>query len=159
MDYNSLDINEKINTKAVLSAWAKYSVDHFKEELQEHVYGRRMRKGNRRSGQLKRTWYQAASDDRVVMNFLLYGRFLDMGVGFVKAKGRKKVKGLTVTHTDRIVARQLKEGRTGRTRRPWYSKRKTYEVKRLREELARLHVTIPLEALENTLSIRVNVPL
>lgn len=162
MRYEDLNINQKINTKAALAAWAKYSVEHFQAELDKKVYGLRTsqkqriqrsslgnsyRFGSRkgRTNNLRRTWWQMATGERVVINFLLYGRFLDMGVG----RG--------TTHTDRLTARQLGLGRVGRTRRNWYSKRKGYEIKRLNEILAQQNIHLLVDSLENALTLSVNL--
>lgn len=169
MTYEQLDINQKIQTKAALREWLRYSVEHFQADLDKKVYGlrsnrngtqrsslgRNYRFGTRRStrtNNLRRTWYQNLAEggsgvDRVMIQFLLYGRFLDMGVG----KG--------TSHTDRIVNRTLKLGASPRTRKPWYSKRKTYEVKRLREILAEKNIHLMLDSLENALSIGVHLNL
>lgn len=147
--YNELDINSKINLKAALRSWAAYSVDHFGDELDKKVYRTRLRKGSTpRSGNLRSRsnwWTSVGSVDRVMIQFLQYGRYVDMGVG----RG--------VSDTDRKVTRLLREGSPGRRRKPWYSKRKSYEIKRLREVLAKMHVTIPVDAIENALSFSVNL--
>jgi hypothetical protein len=164
MTYQELDINARINLKSALRAWAGWSVKHFQGDLDKKLYGflgtrttkrgiqrsvlsSRYRFGAKRTRALKQNWWQQAQTERVVLQFLQYGRFLDMGVG----RG--------TTHTDRLVSRQLREGAGGRVRVPWYSKRKSYEVKRLREDLARLHVNVPVESLENALSMSLQLKL
>ncbi|GAB2571668.1 hypothetical protein [Spirosoma areae] len=166
MTYAELDINQKIQTKAAIRAWLTYSIQHFQADLDKKVYGLRTTKkgvqrsslGNYRFGTkksrtnaLRRTWYQSVSEgagiDKVMIQFLLYGRFLDMGVG----RG--------TSHTDRLVARQLKIGQVGRTRKPWYSKRKSYEIKRLREILAEQNIHLMLDSLETALSLSVHLNL
>lgn len=161
MTYEQLDINQKINTKAALQAWTKYSVQHFQAELDKKVYGFRSsgkkniqrsslgagyRFGSRkgRTNQLRRSWWEnvqvGSGTDRVMIQFLQYGRFLDMGVG----RG--------TSHTDRQVNRLLGLGRTPRTRRAWYSKRKGYEIKRLREILADQNIHLRVDSIENIMS-------
>jgi hypothetical protein len=167
VNYDNLDIHQKINLKATLQLWAKYAVQHFQEEQDKKIYGLRANKkgvqrsslgagyrfgsGKSRTNALRRTWFQnvnaGGGQDRVTLKFLLYGRFLDMGVG----RG--------ASHTDKIVARQLKHGRTGRTRKPWYSKRKAYEIKRLSEILAQRSLHVPLDLIENALNIAVKINL
>lgn len=166
MNYAELDINQKIQTKAALQAWAKYSVDHFRTELDRKVYGvRSSKKGVQRSflgsytfgskhprtNQLRKSWWQnvnvGGGVDRVMIEFMLYGRFIDMGVG----RG--------TTHTGRIVNRQLKLGRSPRTRKLWYSKRKGYEIHRLREILAAQNIHLLLDSLETALNISVHLNL
>ncbi|KAB7728119.1 hypothetical protein F5984_20450 [Rudanella paleaurantiibacter] len=164
MNYADLDINSKINYKAILSEWSAYAEQHWKEDLDAKVYGLRSARksgvqrsllgagykfgsGRSRTNTLRRAWWRRTTGERAVFEFMLYGRFLDMGVG----RG--------TTHTDRIVARQLREGSPGRQRRPWFSKRKAYEVKRLREILAKYHVDIPVDAIENAMTIALNLNL
>ncbi|WP_128544094.1 hypothetical protein [Larkinella soli] len=157
MTYDELGIHEKINLKQVLNTWAYYATDHFRDELDKKVYRvRATRSGSRRkqnktaTGALRRAWYHQVGSERVVMQFLLYGRFVDMGVG----KG--------TSHNDRGASRLLREGSPAgptprRKRKPWYSKRKGYEVKRLREILAERHVTVPLQALESMLEFPITL--
>lgn len=154
--YQDLDINARINLKGALRAWATYSVQHFQGELEKRLYRvRRNRAGvassslgrnyafgrGGRTGALKQQWWKRAQSERVTLEFLNYGRFLDMGVG----RGN--------TNTDRLVASQLREGGTGRKRVPWYAKRKSYEVKRLREILVKMHISVPIDSLESALSM------
>lgn len=165
--YQDLDINQKIQTKAAIQAWAKYSVLHFQEQLDKKVYGLRTSKkgvqrsalgtgykfgsGRSRTNTLRKSWWQnvqlGGGVDRVMIQFMLYGRYLEMGVG----RG--------ITHTDRLVAKQLRIGSTGRRRVPWYSKRKTYEIKRLREILTEQNIHLMLESIESALSISVHLNL
>ena len=170
MTYDSLDINQKLNLKAALREWATYAIQHFQTEIDKKVYGNlgqrtnkkgiqrtqlsasyRFGAGAKRTRALRRTWYQNVQEgsdvNRVMIQFLQYGRYLDMGVG----RG--------VSHTDRVVARQLKLGSTGRTRKPWYSKRKAYETHRLREILAQKNLTIALDTIESAMNIAVTLNL
>lgn len=167
MNYADLDINQKIQTKAALQAWVKYSVEHFQTELDKKVYGLRSAKksgvqrsslagytfGSRkaRTNSLRKSWWNNVSVgggvDKVMIEFLLYGRFIDMGVG----RG--------TTHTGRLVNRQLKLGRSPRQRKLWYSKRKGYEIHRLREILAQQNIHLLLDSLENALNISVHLNL
>lgn len=154
MTYDELSIHEKLNLKAALREWATYAVAHFGQELDKKVYGVRTNRAGyqysrikRVSGRLRRTWYQNVTDsggvDRVMIQFLQYGRFLDMGVG----QG--------VTHTSRIVNRQLRLGSTGRSRKPWYAKRKGYETHRLRELLAEKNINLAMGTIESVLNLTV----
>lgn len=158
MNYDQLSIHDKINLKDVLRQWASYTVQHFGQELDQKVYGVRTTKAGyqyarikRVSGSLRRTWYQnvAAGQgiDRVMIQFLLYGRFLDMGVG----------RGLS--HTKRLVDRQLKQGKNPRKRKPWYSKRKSYEVHQLNELLAKRNLALAFNTIETALNISVHLDL
>lgn len=167
MTYEQLDINQKINTKAALQAWTKYSVQHFQADIDKKVYGRlgtrTTKKGvqssklssnygygrkARRTHQLRNSWWEnvqvgGGGTDRVLIQFMLYGRFLDMGVG----RG--------TSHTDRQVNRMLGLGRSPRTRRAWYSKRKGYEIKKLREILAINNIHLRVDSVETIMSFSV----
>jgi hypothetical protein len=169
MTYQELDINSRINLKGVLKEWAMYATEHFQEQLSKKVYGLRSARsgvqrsslagyrfgsragraaGSSRSNALRNTWYQnvqsAATGERVLIEFLLYGRFIDMGVG----RG--------TTDTSRKVDRQLRIGSSTKRRRiAWYSKRKSHEVKTLNELLAKRHVRVAMDAVETALNISV----
>lgn len=158
MTYDELSIHEKLNLKAALREWATYAIAHFGEELDKKVYGVRTNRAGyqyarikRVSGNLRRTWYQNVTDgdevSRVMIQFLQYGRFVDMGVG----RG--------VTHTSRVVNRQLRLGATGRRRKPWYSKRKGYETHRLREILAQKNINLALGTIESAMNLAVTLNL
>ncbi len=150
MTYADLDINQKIEFKQVLDAWSRVAVDRFGQSLDRRVYRvRTTRTGTRATnknatGNLKQNWWRTATESGVVLQFLQYGRFVDMGVG----KGTR--------HTDRLVNRQLREGGTGRKRRAWYAKTKTHEIKKLREIMANLGVDLPLNFVESALNLTVN---
>ena len=163
--YAELDINQKINYKATVQAWLRYSVRDFQGELDRKVYGLRISKrgiqrsslgksyrfGSKagRTNQLRRAWWQnlVGDGERAQFSFMMYGRYLDMGVG----KG--------TSHTDRLVHRQLRIGSPGRQRRAWYSKRKSYEIKRLREILAEKNIHLLLDTVETGLSLTVKLNL
>ncbi len=153
MSYDELSINDKISFKGILQDWAKFGVERFQQSLDKKVYRastygiRRTRSGarytsiNRGQQQLRNNWWRNASDSGVVLEFLQYGRYVDMGVGKY------------TSHTDRLVSRQLREGSPGRKRRAWYSKTKTHQIKRLREIMAEHGVRLPLDFVENALTL------
>lgn len=150
--------------KQILAAWAGITVQRFQEEIDAKVYARAglriTRRGvqssrlgahysfgaaRRRTSNLRNMWQetvQAGTNglDRIQIAFMLYGRFVDMGVG----------KGV-----DSHLARYARNRRNGETvsRQPrrWYSKRKGYETHRLRELLASYYINIPLDLVENAL--------
>lgn len=158
MNYSALSIHEKINFKGLVNAWANITIERFQAQIDQKVYGRR-RSGRQRS--LVRT-YKLRSDWRrrlyldtrnggikgIQLSFLLYGRFVDMGVG----KGK-----------DFALSRWQRKRRNGEasTRMParWYSREKGYQVHRLRELLSRYYVNITLSSLEQTLTDSVTVHL
>lgn len=155
--YRELDINQKINLKSVVGKWLQFTQERFQEDLEKIVYGRKRsarKRPLRRSNRLKSDWRHGmtmvGNNDvsSAALSFLLYGRFVDMGVG----KG-----------TDYATSQYQKIRKNGekRTRRParWYAKRKGYETHRLRELLVDHYVSIPLTTIENALtgSVSINV--
>ncbi|RYC69828.1 MULTISPECIES: hypothetical protein [Spirosoma] len=156
MSYDDLDINKRINLKGLVQAWQRITVDRFREDLNQKLYGRKRARWRRtlsRTYQLRNNWHMAligAGDDvrGSQISFLQYGRFVDMGVG----KG-----------TDSALATYQRVRANGekRTRIPvrWYSRRKGYETHRLRELLVQHHIDIPLETLESALSTRIELRL
>lgn len=159
-DYRNFDINEKINLKALLSAWTDITIDRFGEQLDKHLYSRKWRGGRdrKRAGrtrELRNNWRQTktlagagSGINRINISFLLYGRFLDMGVG--RGSGYHLTK-----------YRANKRNGEKNTRKPvrWYSKRKAAETHKLRELLARYYVEVPIALLENALTTQVEITL
>ncbi len=128
--YSSLDINEKINLKSVIGKWLQYTQERFQKDLQKKVYGRQRssrKRPLRRSNRLQTDWRRGMSMigkeavGSAFLSFMLYGRFVDMGVG----KG---------TYYALSQYQKVRKNGEKRTRRParWYAKRKGYETHRLR---------------------------
>lgn len=153
--YRDLDINQKINLKTVVGKWLQFTQERFQKDLETKVYGRKRsnrKRPLRRSHRLKSDWQRSmtmiGNNDvgSASMSFLMYGRFVDMGVG----KG-----------TDYATSQYQKVRANGekRTRRParWYAKRKGHETHRLRELLVDHYVSIPLTTIENALTGSVSV--
>jgi hypothetical protein len=169
-DYRDLDINSRINLKGLIAAWSDIAIERFQKEQTEKVYGvmglrttkrgvqrtmlsRNYRFGNqirsKRTFALRSDWKNRATlggangggITRVQLSFLMYGRFVDMGVG----------RGV-----DSALARYGRVRANGETlnRKPkkWYSRRKGHETHRLRELLARYYVNMPIDLIENALS-------
>ncbi|MEZ0485452.1 hypothetical protein [Fibrella aquatica] len=172
MTYQELDLNQRINLKGAISDWANYATQHFQESIDKVLITERTTRrgvtstrlsrgyrfgmggqsaGQQRTGNLRRRWWQNVSggdaSPRVVMEFLLYGRFVDMGVG----------RGTDTA--DHITARRLRMGSPGRKPKRWYAKKKGYELHRLREILAAKYLTIPVQLLENALTLSLPIPL
>lgn len=177
MTYEELDINQRINLKGAIQDWTRYSVQHFQESIDKVLITERTNKrtgvgstrlsrgyrfgmggerndrsaGHQRTGNLRNHWWQNVSGGenapRVVMEFLMYGRYIDMGVG----------RGADIA--DHITNRRLRLGSPGRTPRRWYAKRKGYELHRLREILAERYVSVPVDLLENALTLSLPIPL
>lgn len=154
MTGNDLDINQKINLKALVQAWLRITQERFADELDQKLYKRsrsRKKKPLARTMRLRNDWHtglrESGGDVRgAQLSFLQYGRFVDMGVG----KG-----------TDYALARyqRIRSNGEKQSRRPvrWYSKRKGYETHRLRELLVQHHIDIPLDLLENALTTRLEL--
>ncbi|NID13793.1 hypothetical protein [Fibrivirga algicola] len=152
MTYEELDINQRINLKGALVDWTRYATQHFQESLEKKLYRVNTKKrGAKRTGNLRNRWWQnvqgLGSSHRIVLEFLLYGRFQDIGVG----RG--------TDYNDRLTARRLRMGSPGRTPRRWYAKKKGYELHRLREILAARYVSVPVQLLENALTLTLPIPL
>lgn len=163
-----LSIHERINLRGLLQAWTDIAIERFQKEQMSKVYGLRTnrknvsrsmlgrtyrfgsRNKNKRTYNLRNAWHQQVrlSDVRnsVRLEFLQYGRFVDMGVG----------RGLDIHEAK--WNRNRRNGETV-TREPkrWYAKRKGFETHRLRELLTRYHVNVPIELLENSLSGRLTL--
>ena len=82
-NYRDLDINARINLKGTYEQFLKISVTRFRKELMKKVYGR-VRKHH--SGTLYDEWETKLSMggggmDTLKIDFPMYGRFIDMGVG------------------------------------------------------------------------------
>lgn len=156
--YQSLDLNQRINLKGLVEAWSRITVERFQAQIDKKVYGRKRSSRKRslvRSGRLRSDWRSRLYLDRqaggvkgLQLSFLLYGRFVDMGVGKGTSYALSKYQG------------NRKNGEP-RTRKParWYSKEKTHQIHRLRELMARYYVNIVPQALENYLTDSVTVHL
>jgi hypothetical protein len=167
METTPVDINQKINMRGLVADWLKYQEERFKEDLDKKVYGLRTNRkgvqrsllgagytfgsGKSRTNALRTNWRNSLSGSGedvsgAQYSFLLYGRFIDMGVG----KGASYALGKYQS--------QKKNGEP-RTRKPirWYSRRKGYELHRLRELMTKYHIDISLETLENALTAQIEV--
>ncbi|QIP14758.1 hypothetical protein G8759_20115 [Spirosoma aureum] len=154
LDTSNLDINQRINLRGLVQAWLAISEERFQEDLDKKLYNKprsRKRKKLYRTGNLRNNWRKSingSGDDvrSAQLSFLLYGRFVDMGVGPGLNYALAKYQGVR------------KNGEKP-SRRPvrWYSKRKGYETHRLRELLVKYHIDIPLEMLENALTTKVEL--
>lgn len=160
--YQELDINSKINLKGILSGWNKVAIERFQQELTEKVYAAssrdskskryRQQFASRRSGRLLRDWRSRVYGDQkggllgTQLTFLLYGKFVDLGVGngidAAEAKWRR-----TRKNGDRITRRAKR----------WLSRRKGYETHRLRELMSQHYLNVSIEALETYLSGSVTI--
>ncbi|OIN57620.1 hypothetical protein [Arsenicibacter rosenii] len=157
MNYRELDINQRINLKGLFAAWTDITVDRFRKELDRKVYSRYDRRTRSRvsratrTGELRTNWRQQVrmadlSSGGIMISFLKYGRFVDMGVG----------KGVDYALSKYSRVRANGDPIKRRPKR-WYAKRKAYEVHRLRELMVRYYVNIPVDLLENALTTSINI--
>lgn len=163
-----LDLNERINLRGLVEDWARITAERHQGDLEKKLYGfRTSKKGVQRSllgsryrfgkkksrtNALRNNWRSSVSGTDgnlgAQYSFLLYGRFVDMGVG----------KGTTYALSKYQGNKRNGEPRT-RTPVRWYSRRKGYEIHRLRELMAEHYVTIPIHALENALTAKIALTL
>lgn len=148
LNYKDLSIHQRINLKGLIGAWTDIAVERFQKEIQTKVYGARRssrKRKLRQSGSLKQRWWSQTSvadaGNRVRLEFLQYGRFVDMGVG----------KGVDIHQARYARVRRNGEKQTRRPKK-WYSRRKGFETHRLRELLTRYHVNLPIDLIENALT-------
>ncbi|MFD2741969.1 hypothetical protein [Sphingobacterium populi] len=115
--------------RRIVSAWAKYAIDHFQESLRKHKIGITQNLFNSFKRQLE---MNGGDVEAVMIKFAMYGRFRDMGVGRgVKAYERKTNKA------NLIASKRYGANVSYASRQPkrWYSKLKTAESLRLQEIL------------------------
>lgn len=162
LDPRQLDINERINLKAIVSGWTPIAIERLQEELAEKVYSsssrmakrkaRRRKNPSRLSGNLLRDWRSRVSGDDQTgllssqISFLLYGKFVDMGVG----------NGIDAAEAKWRRTRKNGDPITRRAKR-WLNRRKSYETHRLRELMARHYVNITVDSLESYLEGTITV--
>ena len=154
MNYDNLDINQKINLKGLVQAWLNITVERFGEDLDAKLYNRTRSTRKKllvRTRALRSNWRSTISSGASDVNgaqisFLEYGRMVDMGVGRGTSYALSKYQA-------------IRKNGEPRTRKPvrWYSRRKGHEMHRLRELLTKYHIDVSLDALENALTTRVEM--
>jgi hypothetical protein len=165
MQYNDLDINQRINLKATLMAFKKYAVKDWQTDLQKKLYRyNRSAAGNPiktpRTRALQQDWDSSLIStvkgiSTLRFQFPIYGRFLDMGVG----KGTSYEERRT-WRSRRVDTRQvLHERSSSRQRVPWYSKRKGYNQHRMSELLVKRYGLGMAQFVENQLTFTVGINL
>ena len=155
--YREMDINARINLKGTYESFLKIAVEKFQKSQERKIYNSRKRyvvgEGNRarvryytRTRNLYKQFGTGLSmyDTEAILNidFLLYGRFVDMGVG-----------GNTGTNEVQLK-RRYREHRKDikRTPRRWYSKTRASQEKRLAEILKEKYAIGMVGLVENMLS-------
>lgn len=153
MNYKDLDINARINLKGTYEQFLRISVTRFRKELDKKVYGRRSRKGADRTRTLYDEWETKLSMggsgmDTLKIDFPMYGRFIDMGVG----------RGVNMNAA--LLRKRFRIHKPDVPRKPikWYSRRKTSEEKKLAEILATRYgiglIQLAESMLNNTVTIK-----
>lgn len=156
MDYNQLDINQRINLKVTYQSFLKIAIERFKGSLDKKLY--RYRSRGARKLTRTRNLYNSMEDymimgtsgiDMLQIKFLLYGRFLDMGVG----------KGTNVNAA--MLRKRYTVHRSEEPRKPirWYSKTKEAEQHKLAEILASQYGIGMVKLAENLLNNTVTIPM
>lgn len=92
----------------------------------------------------KALFYTGGNINKAQITFLMYGRMVDMGVGNGVSWSNQK-------YARSYWGKRTKD-RTGRKRKPWYSKTKTHQAIRLREILAEQYGIGLLAEVENALA-------
>ncbi|MCF0071269.1 hypothetical protein LZD49_12380 [Dyadobacter sp. CY261] len=133
MEYKELDINARINLKGTYEQFLKIALTRFRAELEKKVYRTRSRGKNKleRTRGLYDEWKTGLSMgsggmDKVSMEFPMYGRFIDMGVGRGVNMNSALLRKRYSIHKPDVPRKPIK----------WYSRRKTAEEKKLAEILA-----------------------
>jgi hypothetical protein len=133
MDYAKFDINDKINFKGTLEAFAKYAVEDWKKAQTKAVYRGKVPKSGRTS-YLKNNWTHSIIDlatgsATLRFSYPMYGLFVDIGVG----------KGSNYTAQQYSRSRYGRKMGDGEARRPkrWKNKTKAFTQKRIGEVLTK----------------------
>ncbi len=162
MKYSDLDIHGRINLKGTYASFLRIAVERFRKEQDKKIYRYKnpvvKRKGRWVPGKPRTkalydsfdTSYRAGitGSDTLTIQFLMYGRMVDMGVG----------RGVSVNYA--LVRRRFGARKTGITRRPkrWYSKRKRSEELRLGEILQERYKTGLIRLAESHLNHVITIP-
>lgn len=156
MNYRNMNIHDRINLKGTYETFLKIAVQRFRDSMDKKIYRTRqsVRKGKKqtRTRELYNSFKTTLSmgvvgNTSVRIDFLMYGRFVDMGVG----------RGMSLNYA--LVRKRFGAKRTGITRRPkrWYPKKKRHEELRLQEIMAQRYgvsmVTLVEQALEKTFTV------
>lgn len=124
-------LNDRINVRGEVDAWAKYAIERFKKELKKKKIGK--------SGELERSFSKAlqlrdGDVEAVMIAFNMYGRFRDMGVG----RGLSAYERFT-NRANQAAAKSYgaKVDYVHRGAKRWFNKPKMSQIYKLGEILAR----------------------
>ena len=144
-----LEKDLKAAAVALQRDWLKITVDELKNEL--------VGRGIFRSFNLKNSINgHTQGDNYMVLQYLLYGMFVDMNVG----RGRDKSTNRETAMVNKLYALTMgkRQGR-GAKRYMWYSKRMAKEQNRLAELLANLYADAGMEAVASAMPVRIELTL
>lgn len=152
MSYQDLDINARIELKATYEQFLRIAVVEFKKELDKKVYRSTRKDKAERTRTLYDNWKTEQSEtqagnDQLKIEFPMYGRFIDMGVGRGVPMNAALLRKRYSIHKPDVPRKPIK----------WYSRRKTAQEKRLAEILAEKYgmslVRLAESLIENTVTI------
>lgn len=162
MTYQDLDLNARINLKGTYEHFVRIAMEKFQKKQKRLIYGRvtyriyKRRKGNDRyvnphTNALYNSFTGKVNmkegGDSIKIDFLMYGRYVDMGVG----------RGTNTNES--LYRKRYGSDRTGikRTPKKWYSKTKASQEKKLGEILTNSYGIGFIKLAENLLNQTVTV--
>lgn len=157
MNYTDLDLNARINLKGTYEGFIRLAMEKFQQKQEKTIYNRvtykfyKKRSGNDRwVNPHTRDLYNSFTGnvimreggDTIKIGFLLYGRFVDAGVG--------KETGTNLA----LYKKRYGGKRSGvkRVRKRWYSRTKAHQTKRLAEILAKYELKGMVQLVETALN-------
>lgn len=156
MDYKELDINARINLKGTYEQFLKIAIEKFRASQEKKIYRTRSRgkKALTRTRNLYNRFtsssaVSATGVDTLKINFLLYGRFVDMGVGRGTSMNTALLRKKYSIHKPDVPRKPMR----------WYSKTKSSQEKKLAEILAKQYGKSLIKLAETLLNNTVTIPL
>lgn len=157
MNYTDLDLNARINLKGTYESFIRIAMERFQKNQEKVIYSKgnirfyKSRKGNDRwQDRQTRSLYNSFTGrvnmkeggDTLKIEFLLYGRFVDAGVG----------RGTDANLS--LYRKKYGAQRSGvkRVRKKWYSKTKAHQQRRLAEIIAKYELGGIVRLVETTLN-------
>lgn len=156
MNYTDLDLNQRINLKGTYEQYLKISIEKFRKEQDKKLYKTRNR-GKRKLTRTRDLYNSFGRElrmsssglDVLKIDFNMYGRFIDMGVGRGVNTNAALLRKRYGIHKPDVPRKPIK----------WYSKRKTSEEKRLSEILVQRYGMGLIQMAETLLSNTVTLNL
>jgi len=157
MNYTDLDLNARINLKGTYEHFIRIAMEKFQEKQMKTIYNRvtykiyKRRKGNDRwvnphtkalYNSFQGVVNMKEGGDKIKISFLMYGRFVDAGVG--RETGTN----------ESLYKKRYGAARSGikRSRKRWYSKTKAHQQRRLAEILAKYEMQGMVQLVETVLN-------